>query len=195
MARFKSEQAEKNAIRLVSELMAASARTAPKARGVDDIETLILDGDDLEELAVAMEKEAGEGWTDMRREAMVLLQEEEGLQEIVRLVGLDALSHTEQLLLLTTKLLREDYLQQNAFDDIDAFTSLKKMYLMLKAVSTFYHHGKDALERGVDITQLRESPMIEKIARAKTVTEDKLEELEKLITEISASVDGIQAQD
>ena len=60
MARFKSEQAEKNAIRQVSELMAASARTAPKARGVDDIETLILDGDDLEELAGAMEQEAGE---------------------------------------------------------------------------------------------------------------------------------------
>ncbi len=142
-----------------------------------------------------MEKEAGEGWVDMRREAMVLLQEEEGLQEIVRLVGLDALSHTEQLLLLTTKLLREDYLQQNAFDDTDAFTSLKKMYHILKAISTFYHHGKEALDRKVDIQQLRESPMIEKIARAKMVTEDKLEDLEKLITEIGTSVDGLSAQE
>lgn len=142
-----------------------------------------------------MEKEAGEGWVELRSEAMEILQQEAGLKEIVQLVGLDALSHNEQLLLETSKALREDFLQQNAFDDTDAFTSMRKLYFMLKAILTFNHHGKAAVERGVTIDQLRESPMVEQIARAKQVKEDKLEDLEKLITEIGSTLDGLQAQE
>ncbi|MDP3970605.1 MAG: V-type ATP synthase subunit A [bacterium] len=139
-----------------------------------------------------MEKNAGPGWTEYRNEAMKILQEEAGLQEIVRLVGLDALSHNEQLLLETSKSLREDYLQQNAFDDIDAFTSLKKMYLMLKSILTYYHHGKEALKRNVTINQLRESPISNKIAKAKTVQEENLSDLEALVDEIVSTLDELQ---
>ncbi len=142
-----------------------------------------------------MEKEAGEGWVEMRTEAMKLLQEESGLQEIVQLVGLDALSDNEQLILETTKSIREDFLQQNAFDETDAFTSMKKMYLMLKAILAFYSHGKAALERGVTIQQMRELPLREKIGRAKSTPEEKHDELESLISEIGSAIDSLQAQD
>lgn len=189
-----SEPVTQNTLRVVKVFWALDANLAYR-RHYPAINWLNSYSLNIEETNDFMEKEAGAGWTEYRNEAMRILQEEAGLQEIVRLVGLDALSHNEQLLLLTSKALREDYLQQNAFDDVDAFTSLKKMYLMLKGILIFYQGGKEALERGVTINQLRESPMIDKIARAKTVTEENLSELEALNMEIVTSLGELQTNE
>ena len=135
-----------------------------------------------------MRQNAGQDWPEMRAAAMNLLQEEAKLEEIVRLVGVEALSAKEQLVLDTTKSIREDFLHQNAFDDIDTYTSVKKMYLMLKAILTFHHQALTALDNGKELKDLIELPIKEKIAKAKMVEEKNLAELEKLIEEIKTEV-------
>lgn len=187
-----SEPVTQNTLRVVKVFWALDASLA-YARHYPAINWLNSYSLNIDQTNEYMDKVGGDGFVDYRKEAMEILQEEAGLQEIVRLVGIDALSFQEQLLLETSKQLREDFLQQNAFDETDAFSSIKKMYLMLKGIMTFYHHGKDAVERGVSINQLRELPVVEKIARAKSMPEDKLGDLEKLIDEIAAAVDALQA--
>ncbi|MFH1426735.1 MAG: V-type ATP synthase subunit A [Candidatus Kerfeldbacteria bacterium] len=189
-----SEPVTQNTLRVVKVFWALDA-TLAYARHYPAINWLNSYSLNIDQTNEYMDKEGGDGFVAYRTEAMKILQEEAGLQEIVRLVGLDSLSYREQLLLETAKQIREDFLQQNAFDDTDAFSSIKKMYLMLKAILTFYSHGKDAVERGVSISQLRELPVTKDIARAKSIPEDKLGDLEKLIDTISSSVDALQAQE
>ncbi|MBU0731628.1 V-type ATP synthase subunit A [Patescibacteria group bacterium] len=143
-----------------------------------------------------MKQETAEDWPTLRAESMKLLQEEAGLEEIVRLVGLDALSPDEQWLLEMTKSIREDFLQQNAFDDIDAFSSLKKQYYILKSINIFYHEGLTALKKGVTLAQLKslEDLSIE-ISRAKMVEEKDLNKLEELVKKIPAKVQALKAED
>ncbi|MFH1392511.1 MAG: V-type ATP synthase subunit A [bacterium] len=132
-----------------------------------------------------MKKNTGPDWPKMRGKAMSILQKESELQEIVRLVGIEALSPEEQLLLDTAKSIREDFLQQNAFDEIDAYTSIKKTYLILKAILEFQKTGLEKLKQKIKLEEILKSPLKEKIAKAKMIPEDKLEELEKLILEIN----------
>ena len=131
-----------------------------------------------------MRKNAGEDWPEMREQAMGILQKESALEEIVRLVGIEALSPEEQLLLDTAKSIREDFLQQNAFDEIDTYTSVKKMYLILKAILEFQESGLKKLKENLKLEEILKSPFKEKIAKAKMVPEDKLGELEKIVDEI-----------
>jgi V/A-type H+-transporting ATPase subunit A len=90
-------------------------------------------------------------WKSLRTDVMRVLQEEAELEEIVRLVGVDALSSAERLTLEAAKSIREDYLHQNAFHEVDTYTSLRKQYRMLKLIMAFYYKGKKALEAGVPI--------------------------------------------
>ncbi len=114
----------------------------------------------------------GEDWPELRTAAMTILQEESSLQEIVKLVGLDALSAKEQVILETAKSLREDFLQQFAFDEIDGYTPPRRMYLMLSAIMGFHEAALEAVERGVSLKQIRELPIREKIGRAKLETDE-----------------------
>lgn len=114
-------------------------------------------------------------WTRCVTETGKLLQAESELEEIVKLVGYDSLSPSDRLILEASRSIREDYLQQNAFDEIDAYTSLKKQYKMLKLVLTFYNESVTALEKGVDIGRILNMDVREKIARTKYVSEDKIE--------------------
>ncbi|MEM2909171.1 MAG: V-type ATP synthase subunit A [Candidatus Bilamarchaeaceae archaeon] len=116
--------------------------------------------------------------------AMALLQKEAELQEVVQLVGPDALPEKEQAVLMITKMLREDYLQQNAFSDVDARCSLKKQYLMLKTILKYEERTTAALELGIQLKKIQELPSRTKIGRMKEIHEDKLEEFEKLSKEI-----------
>ncbi len=134
---------------------------------------------------------AGADWTELRTTAMKLLQEEAKLEEIVRLVGLDALSAKEQLILETAKSIREDYLHQNAFDDIDTYTSIKKQYYMLKAIIVFHELANKALDRGVELKAIKSLPVREKIGRAKMINEDKLAEFETILKEIEDSINKL----
>ncbi len=134
-------------------------------------------------------KEALEPWLmeqissdfpDLTKKAMVLLQKEAELQEVVQLVGPDALPEKEQAVLLVTKMLREDYLQQNAFSDVDARCSLEKQYQMLKTILKFNDRSNSALDLGVQLKKIQEVETVKKIGRMREIPEDKIKEFEKL---------------
>jgi len=135
-----------------------------------------------------MKENAGVDWPEMRTEAMDLLQQEARLQEIVRLVGVEALSAKEQLVLDTAKSIREDFLHQNAFDEIDTYTSAKKMYWMIKVILTFHQESLKALEAGRELKELIELPVKDKIGKAKMVKEENMSEFEKLAEEIKKEI-------
>lgn len=133
-------------------------------------------------------------WTELVRETMALLQQESELEEIVKLVGYDSLSAPDRLTLEAARSVREDYLQQNAFDDVDTYTSLPKQVGMLKLVLKFHSVCKDAMEKGAKAEDLFAMPVRDKIARAKNVSEEDIEKyladaLKELIDEAAKAVE------
>ncbi|MGI5998183.1 MAG: V-type ATP synthase subunit A [Lutispora sp.] len=126
-----------------------------------------------------------------RAKAMSLLQDETGLLEIVRLVGRDSLSEEDQLKLEATKSIREDFLQQNAFHDVDTFCSLNKQNKMLKLILNFYDQGMRALEQGVYLKDILNMDVRNRIARAKYIAEDNIDEIDKINEELVASIDNL----
>lgn len=128
----------------------------------------------------------------LRTQSMAILQKEAELQEIVQLVGPDALPEKEQALLLIAKMLREDYLQQNAYSDIDARCSLKKQYSMMKTILKFNERAMGAIDLGVQLKRITDLPSRVKIGRMKEIPESKLEDFEKLQHEIDSEFDALQ---
>lgn len=126
-----------------------------------------------------------------RAKAMELLQEESGLQEIVRLVGRDSLSEYDQLKLEATKSLREDYLQQNAFHEVDTFCSLEKQNKMLKVMLQFYDLGVKALDAGVYLKDIENMDVRNKIARAKYIPENNIADIDNISQELTNSIDEL----
>ena len=126
-----------------------------------------------------------------RQVAMDLLQDEANLQEIVRLVGRDSLSEVDQLKLETAKSIREDFLQQNAFHDVDTFCSHEKQSKMLKVIIDFYLHGKRALERDVYLNEILALPVREKIARMKEVPEEEIHKIDDIHRELLDSIEEL----
>ncbi|MEM0470973.1 MAG: V-type ATP synthase subunit A [Candidatus Anstonellales archaeon] len=111
-----------------------------------------------------------------------LLQREAELQEIVQLVGPDALPEREQFVLVIGRMIREDFLQQNAFDEIDAYTTLEKQALMVNAIISYYNKGLKHLDAGTKtIQELRSNPIVERIARMKMANNDEIREILKMI--------------
>ena len=123
-----------------------------------------------------------------RDECMKMLQRENDLAEIVRLVGLEALSGEEQILMETAKSIREDFLQQNAFRDDDQFTSLKKQDLLLKTILLFHTTALAAQAKGAPLRGIFEAPVRERIARAKYLAEDALGEFDSIASEIETQL-------
>ena len=131
-------------------------------------------------------KEMGKDWIEMRTDAMRTLRREAELQEMVRLVGIDALSSSDRLIMETARSIREDFLQQNAFLDEDTFTSLKKQYRIMKLISLFDSMAKDALNKRVELDKIIKLPVRMDISRAKIIPEDnmsKFDEIEKKMKE------------
>lgn len=135
-----------------------------------------------------MDKNLDENFSTRRIQAMRLLQEESGLQEIVRLVGKDTLSFDDQLKLDIAKSIREDFLQQNAFHEQDTFTSLNKQNKMLNMVLSFYDEAKVALSEGVYLGDLLDMPIREQIARAKFIDETEIQRIDEIINNIPIEV-------
>lgn len=133
-------------------------------------------------------QEVSADFRGLQEEAMKLLQHESELKEIVRLVGVEALSTQERLAMETAKSIREDFLQQNAFHELDTFTSLKKQFLMLKLILTFYHTALEAIEKGKSMNEIIEAKVRGKITRAKLIAEEKLDEFEKIEKEIKKAL-------
>lgn len=125
-------------------------------------------------------------WSSLRNDAMRLLQEEAELEEIVRLVGVDSLSAGDKLVLETTRSIREDYLHQNAFHDVDTYSSLDKQYRMLKLILNFYYKGMKAIEMGVNTKAIFDMPVRERIGRCKYTPES---EVHDAIINIEAELD------
>ncbi len=106
---------------------------------------------------------------------MTLLQEESELEEIVRLIGQDALSDGDRLKLESARSLREDFLHQNSFDPVDTYTSMNKQYKMLSLVMMFYYEAQKALSRSADFDEILKLPIRDSIARFKYVSEQEVD--------------------
>ena len=120
-------------------------------------------------------KNAAPDFMELRGRMMSLLQDESELQEIVNLVGMDALSAPDRLKLESSRSIREDYLHQNAFDPTDTYTSLKKQVLMMRAILSYYDKSLEALKRGANIEMLVNIPVRERIGRFKYEPEENIE--------------------
>lgn len=129
-----------------------------------------------------------EEWMKLRAKCMRILQEEAQLDEIVRLVGMDALSPENRLTMETAKSIREDYLHQNAFHEVDTFSSLRKQEYMLRLILTFDELAKEALDKNVDIEDILELGVREQIGRAKYIPESKMTKFDEILAEIKSEM-------
>ncbi len=132
-------------------------------------------------------------WMELRQEMMSLLQDEAELDEIVKMVGMDALSSSDRLKMEAARSIREDFLHQNSFHEIDTYTSLEKQHNMMELVLAFYKESQNALDKGASINDLLKMPVREKIGRYKYVHEDNLKKemddiVEELHTEIANTI-------
>ena len=144
-----------------------------------------------DKLADWYNQNVSEDFTRMRSFAMSVLQEESELDEIVRLVGADALSYKDRLTLETAKSIREDYLHQNAFHEVDTFTSPEKQYKILKMIYDFHRLSGEALEKGADYGDIINLPVREKIGRAKYIPEKDINKLDDINAEIVSALKGL----
>lgn len=126
-----------------------------------------------------------------RQFIMTVLQEEAALNEIVRLVGMDALSSRDRLTMETAKIIREDYLHQNAFDDVDTYTSMKKQYLMLKLIYEFDTRAREAVASFASVEDVLASSCKDRIGRAKFIPEDRLEEFDEIAKLINTQMQAL----
>jgi len=132
-------------------------------------------------------KEVSAQWRELRDKAMAMLQKESELKEIVQLVGADALPDRERLVLEAARMIREDFLQQNAFHEVDTYCSPKKQLGMLRLMINFYERADDAVSRGIPAKDIAELPVVDEIARLKFEPEEefeaRLQEMEKRMNE------------
>ena len=130
-------------------------------------------------------------WSGLRVEAMGLLEKEDQLNEVVRLVGIDALSRDERMVMETAKSLREDFLHQNAFHEVDTYASMEKQFKMLRTIVRFHHLGLDALHRGAPMNELFNLPVREQVARMRYLEESQIAQIDKLEDTMKEQINGI----
>ncbi len=132
-----------------------------------------------------------EDWMEGRQKMMSLLTEEAALEEIVQMVGMDALSPGDRLKMEAARSIREDFLHQNSFHEVDTYTPLRKQYLMMKLVLAFYEQAIEALSKGASMKVLLGMDVRERIGRYKYTTAENIEaEYEKIMNELSAEIAG-----
>ena len=136
-------------------------------------------------------------WYKLRGRLMTLLQEESELEEIVKLVGMDALSPSDRLKLEAARSIREDYLHQNAFDEVDTYTSLNKQYLLMELILAFYDKSLEALNKGAAIEKIVSMPSRERIGRFKYADEKQIDsEYSEILSELDSDIDkAVKAKD
>ena len=146
----------------------------------------------LDDVGPWFDKNVSDDWMSGRQKMMTLLQEEAELDEIVQMVGMDALSPGDRLKMEAARSIREDFLHQNSFHEVDTYTSLEKQHYMMKLVLAFYEEGAAALKEGVQINDLVKLPVREKIGRYKYTLEDNLTgEYEAVDKELTAEIAGL----
>ena len=178
-----SEPVAQATLRIVKVFWGLSAALAYKRHfpAIDWIQSYSLYSDRLHDW---YEDNVGSEWNAMRAKAMSILQEEANLNEIVRLVGMDALSGKDKITMDTAKSVREDYLHQNAFHETDTYTSLDKQFRMLKLILTADSLARDALDKNVDVEDILALDVKEKIGRSKYIEEKDLDEFDGIEQEL-----------
>ena len=187
-----SEPVSQATLRTVKVFWGLSAKLA-YARHFPAIDWLTSYSLYLDRLEGWFNKEVNPEWSEMVQKTMSMLQEESELEEIVRLVGIDALSFKDRLTLEATRSIREDYLHQNAFHEVDTYSSPKKQYMLLKMILGYYDKSLEALGAGASFNKLSSLPVREDIGRYKYVPENECEarfaenmaELEKEVRDLT----------
>ena len=178
-----SEPVSQATLRIVKVFWGLSAQLAYKRHfpAIDWLTSYSLYDDKLENW---YSDNVAEDFNALKVELRYVLQEENQLNEIVRLVGMDALGARDRLTMETAKSIREDYLHQNAFHEVDTYTSLAKQYKMMRLILGFYHCANDALDNDVELNDILNLPVREQIGRSKYIEEahiDKFDEIERTI--------------
>ena len=137
-----------------------------------------------------------ENWTKLRDRMMHLLNDEAELDEIVKLVGMDALSAPDRLKLEAARSIREDYLHQDAFHEVDTYTDLEKQYLMMELVLSYYDISMESLNNGISVEDLVKLPVREQIGRFKYIAKDKIhKEFDEIIENIHREIDDLMRKE
>lgn len=186
-----SEPVSQNTLRVTKVFLALDASLAYKRHfpAINWLKSYSLYKEGLEDY---YSEKVSSDYTKLSSKAMILLQKEAELQEIVQLVGPDALPEKEQAVLIVTRMLREDFLQQNAFSELDARCSMKKQYQMLKSILLFSELSSSAIDLGVQLKAISDLPVRSKIGRMKEITNDS--EFESLQKEIEAGFESLKRQ-
>ncbi len=185
-----SEPVTQSTLRIVKVFWGLDAQLAYK-RHFPSINWLTSYSLYLEKMGEWMDAHVADDWSALRTEAMALLQEEANLEEIVRLVGMDALSEGDRLKLEVAKSIREDYLQQNAFHENDTYTSLNKQYKMLNLILSFKHEAEKALEAGVYLDKVLKLPVRDRIARSKYISEEEISKMDEILVELKSEMNKL----
>ena len=185
-----SEPVSQATLRIVKVFWGLSASLAYKRHfpAIDWITSYSLYDDKLEDW---YSDNVAEDFTALKQEIRFVLQEESQLNEIVRLVGMDALGARDRLTMETAKSIREDYLHQNAFHEVDTYTSLDKQYRMMKLILGFYHAGTEALDAGVELSALLDLPVREQIGRSKYIEEQHIDRFEEIQRNIKKEINAL----
>jgi V/A-type H+-transporting ATPase subunit A len=167
----------------------ASARHFPSINWLDSYSEY------LEDVAGWWRKEVGVDWLEMRNRAMEILSEEDRLSQIVKLVGPDALPDEQRLILETARLLREGFLQQNAMDPVDAYSTVQKQIKMLDLILHFHARALTVVKRGAPIGAIHQLPIVDTLIRMKNlVPNDQLGKLEEIRADVDAQVTKLEAE-
>ena len=145
----------------------------------------------IEDVSAWWQKEAPD-WADMRTEALAILQREDRLQQIVKLVGPDVLPDTQRLILFVSEIFKDGFLTQNAYDDKDSYCSPARQVALLRIILMLYRRGRDLVQAGLPLVRLREMKCVPDIVRAKSVYgNDALEGLQQLGKRVQAELDAL----
>ena len=176
-----SEPVTQNTLRIVKVFWALDSMLAQKRHfpSINWLNSYSLYEDQINSY---LDQLMGPRWSEMVNEAMAILQEESRLEEIVQLVGMDSLSQKDRLTMITARSLRQDYLQQNAFDDVDTYTSRNKQFKMLENILYFDEQAKRALQLGAYLDDITKGTidLRERIARSKYIPEEELTRLDAI---------------
>ena len=188
-----SEPVSQATLRIVKVFWGLSAQLAYK-RHFPAIDWLISYSLYADRMGEWYEKNVGADFMELRAFVMNVLQEEASLEEIVRLVGMDTLSYKDRMTLETAKMIREDYLHQNAFHETDSYTSLDKQYRMLKLIKKFYDLGNEAVANYADIDEVTACEAKEKIGRAKYIEESSVASFDEIYSELESALKALAAK-
>ena len=190
-----SEPVTQNTLRIVKVFWGLDAQLAQR-RHFPAINWLSSYSLYLDEVGQYINQHEQLAWSEKVTKAMNVLQKESELQEIVRLVGLDSLSERDRLTMNTAKMIREDYLQQNAFDEVDTYTSFKKQVALLTNILTFDEEANRALNLGAYFTEIMNGTveLRDRIARSKFIPEEQLDAIRNLDAVIRENLHDILAQ-